>query len=129
MGEALYLVCENEDGKIVKCVSAHALGGGYKWGEFWNETSRDRLISYLSSTTEEGMEWSLASEYDVDDTISFVYNMGYTQEVRTFAVENGLTDWQSIHRWDQIIGDGHAQHRAGVPKGFNERFTNESKRE
>jgi len=127
MGEAYYLV-QFVNGTATRYISAHALGGGYKLGEFWNDVRINSMIIWLTSVYGNG--WSLVGEYsyEIPDSLE---NVGYTQQVRTTAVKQEWTNWPMIRNHDMIVSmcltatdmNGNAtRDESDIPTGFNERY-------
>ena len=126
MGEGL--IHFDSSKRALRHVSAHALGGGVQKGEFWTEERTVAMINWLTSVYGDG--WSLVGEYTYDPSPS-LENVGYTQQVRTVAVEQGWTTWTAIRDHDSIthkvlgatdLNGNRTRDESDVPNGFDTRY-------
>ena len=106
-------------------VSAHALGGGYKLTEFWDENHVGEMVTWLATIY--GNRWSLVAEYPT----STLENVGYTKQVRVAAVKHGWTTWTAIRDHDHVTNislsatDLHGnptRDESDIPNGFKTRY-------
>lgn len=129
MGEGYYLVqFDLSKSQALRYVSAHALGGGYKLGEFWTDERIHAMNTWLTSVYGNG--WSLVGEYSYDVPNS-LENVGYTQQVRTVAVAQQWTNWTAIRNHDFVtrmslgatdLNGNPTRDESDIPNGFKARY-------
>ena len=120
-----YLVQYDPEKKALRNVSAGALGGTFTMEEFWTKQRVDAMVAWLTPVYGDG--WVLVDDVSYEKDLFTNEDVGYTEKVRTAAVEQGWATWKAIRErdfWKCFLHchDRNGTYIGGGEPGFQERY-------
>ena len=104
MGVAYKYILVGPKGNAVASVSTHAIGYGYKWGEFIGTPRGQKVLAVLNEKfSKPNRKWEIWDENDYEDVDDELEDMGMQQNIRDELLKQNLTSQESLVFWDAIM--------------------------